>query len=104
MVATAVLGAPPCSASFRSGGRQLDEHQVRAWTSWYRITLAMLAHAFLVVTTAAQRQADITDNALITLTVNEFRRRCARSSASTPSMRRWRRPRSSTPTSGRSWM
>ena len=47
---------------------------MRAWTSWYRITLAMLAHAFLVVTTAAQRQADITDNALITLTVNEFRR------------------------------
>jgi hypothetical protein len=53
----------------------LDEHQVRTWTSWYRwITLAMLAHAFLMVTTAAQRQADITDNALITLTVNELRR------------------------------
>ena len=53
----------------------LDEHQVRTWTSWYRwITVAMLAHAFLVVTTAAQGQADITDNGLITLTVNEFRR------------------------------
>lgn len=53
----------------------LDEHQVRTWTSWYRwITLAMFAHAFLVVTTAAQRQADIADNGLITLTVNEFRR------------------------------
>jgi hypothetical protein len=37
----------------------LDEHQVRRWTSWHRwVTLAMLAHAFLVVTTAAQRCAD----------------------------------------------
>ena len=63
--------------SFQTGKglTSLDEHQVRTWTSWYRwITLAMLAHAFLVVTTAAQRQADITDNGLITLTVNEFRR------------------------------
>ena len=35
----------------------LDEHQVRTWTSWHRwVTLAMLAHAFLVVTTAAQRR------------------------------------------------
>lgn len=31
----------------------LDEHQVRRWTSWHRWTLlAMLAHAFLAVTTA----------------------------------------------------
>ena len=52
----------------------LDEHQVRTWTSWYRwITLAMLAHAFLVVTTAAERHAQVTNNTLITLTVNEFR-------------------------------
>ena len=37
----------------------LDEHQVRRWTSWHRwVTLAMLAHAFLVVTTAAQRYVD----------------------------------------------
>jgi SRSO17 transposase len=28
----------------------LDQHQVRRWHSWYRwVTLAMLAHAFLVV-------------------------------------------------------
>ena len=34
----------------------LDEHQVRRWTSWHRwVTLAMLAHAFLAVTTAAER-------------------------------------------------
>jgi SRSO17 transposase len=31
----------------------LDQHQVRRWTSWHRwSTLAMLAHAFLVVATA----------------------------------------------------
>jgi SRSO17 transposase len=57
----------------------LDEHQVRTWTSWHRwVTLAILAHAFLVVTTAAQRRAEASDrhtrNSLITLTVNEFRR------------------------------
>jgi hypothetical protein len=34
----------------------------------------MLAHAFLVVTTAAQRRADTTGTTLIALTVNEFRR------------------------------
>jgi hypothetical protein len=33
----------------------LDQHQVRSWTSWTRWTiLAMLAHAFLSVITAAQ--------------------------------------------------
>ena len=53
----------------------LDEHQVRRWTSWHRwVTLAMLAHAFLVVTTAAQRYVDTAGTTLITLTVNEFRR------------------------------
>jgi SRSO17 transposase len=53
----------------------LDEHQVRRWTSWHRwVTLAMLAHAFLVVTTAAQRCADTAGTTLIALTVNEFRR------------------------------
>ncbi len=53
----------------------LDEHQVRRWTSWYRwVTLAMLAHAFLVVTTAAQRCVETASITLITLTVNEFRR------------------------------
>ena len=67
--------------SFQSGKglAGLDEHQVRTWTSWHRwITLAMFAHAFLAVTTAACRRADTsTDNtptALIMLTVNEFRR------------------------------
>jgi hypothetical protein len=31
----------------------LDQHQVRRWRSWYRwVTLAMLAHAFLVVAAA----------------------------------------------------
>jgi hypothetical protein len=53
----------------------LDEHQVRRWTSWHRwVTLAMLVHAFLVVTTAAQRADHTPSNTLITLRVNEFRR------------------------------
>ena len=35
----------------------LDQHQVRRWTSWHRwVTLAMLAHAFLTVITAAERR------------------------------------------------
>ncbi len=35
----------------------LDQHQVRKWTSWHRwTTLAMLAHAFLAVATAAERR------------------------------------------------
>lgn len=34
----------------------LDQHQVRRWTSWHRwTTLAMLAHAFLAVATADER-------------------------------------------------
>jgi excisionase family DNA binding protein len=53
----------------------LDQHQVRRWTSWHRwTTLAMLAHAFLAVATAAQRAAHPTPTGLIALTVNEFRR------------------------------
>lgn len=53
----------------------LDEHQVRTWTSWHRwVTLALLAHAFLVVTTADQRRTDRSPSTLITLTINEFRR------------------------------
>jgi len=62
----------------------LDEHQVRTWTSWQRWTvLAMLAHAFLTVITAAQRQpSTVSDEledlhaplpALIPLTRNEIR-------------------------------
>ena len=35
----------------------LDQHQVRRWTSWHRwTTLAMLAHAFLAVATAIERE------------------------------------------------
>jgi SRSO17 transposase len=53
----------------------LDQHQVRRWTSWHRwSTLAMLAHAFLAVATATERDAHPTPTGLITLTVNEFRR------------------------------
>jgi SRSO17 transposase len=53
----------------------LDQHQVRRWTSWHRwTTLAMLAHAFLAVTTAAERDTLPTPAGLIALTVNEFRR------------------------------
>ena len=53
----------------------LDQHQVRRWKSWHRwTTLAMLAHAFLVVATAAERDTAPTPVGLITLTVNEFRR------------------------------
>jgi len=52
----------------------LDQHQVRRWTSWHRwTTLAMLAHAFLAVTTADQRDINRCPEGLITLTVNEFR-------------------------------
>ena len=53
----------------------LDQHQVRRWTSWHRwTTLAMLAHAFLAVATAIERDTAPTPTGLITLTVNEFRR------------------------------
>ncbi|WP_035957680.1 IS701 family transposase [Parafrankia sp. EUN1f] len=51
----------------------LDEHQVRRWTSWHRWTLlAMLAHAFLAVTTARAHDTEPADG-LIPLTVNEVR-------------------------------
>ena len=53
----------------------LDQHQVRRWRSWHRwTTLAMLAHAFLAVATAAEREDAPTPPGLIDLTVNEFRR------------------------------
>ena len=53
----------------------LDQHQVRRWTSWHRwTTLAMLAHAFLAVACATERDTTPTPTGLITLTVNEFRR------------------------------
>ena len=62
-----LLDAPPGAAGHPGPGRRprwtveerfqtgkglvgLDQHQVRRWRSWYRwTTLAMLAHAFLVV-------------------------------------------------------
>jgi SRSO17 transposase len=53
----------------------LDQHQVRRWRSWHRwTTLAMLAHAFLAVATAAERDLAPAPAGLIELTVNEFRR------------------------------
>jgi SRSO17 transposase len=53
----------------------IDQHQVRRWTSWHRwTTLAMLAHAFLAVATAIERDTTPTPTGLIALTVNEFRR------------------------------
>jgi SRSO17 transposase len=53
----------------------IDQHQVRRWNSWHRwTTLAMLAHAFLAVATAIERDTAPTPPGLITLTVNEFRR------------------------------
>lgn len=53
----------------------LDQHQVRTWTSWHRWSiLVMLAHAFLAVQTAAQRDTEHSDPTLIRLSVNEFRR------------------------------
>lgn len=51
----------------------LDEHQLRRWTSWHRwVTLAMLAHAFLAVTTAHERIHRPAAADLIPLTCNEI--------------------------------
>ncbi|MGV1010735.1 MAG: IS701 family transposase [Dermatophilaceae bacterium] len=53
----------------------LDQHQVRRWTSWHRwTTLAMLAHAFLTVAAASERETTPAPSGLIALTVAEFRR------------------------------
>lgn len=59
----------------------LDEHQVLRWGSWYPwATLALLAHAFLAVTTALKRreQAPAHDgtstDGLIPLTCSELQR------------------------------
>ena len=47
----------------------LDEHRVRCWASWHRwVTLAMLAHAFLTVITAAERATIPTPDGLIPIT------------------------------------
>jgi hypothetical protein len=53
----------------------LDQHQVRRWTSGHRwTTLAMLAHAFLTIATAGERQRTQAPAGMIELTVAEFRR------------------------------
>ena len=50
----------------------LDQHQVRRWRSWYRwVTLAMLAHAFLVVAALTERTQRPPPSGLIPLTWNE---------------------------------
>lgn len=53
----------------------LDQHQIRTWTSWQRWSvLAMLAHAFLAVSAAAEHARQPQPDGAIALTVNEFRR------------------------------
>jgi SRSO17 transposase len=50
----------------------LDQHQLRRWRSWYRwVTLAMLAHAFLVVAAVTERSRRPPPSGLIPLTCNE---------------------------------
>jgi SRSO17 transposase len=50
----------------------LDSHQVRRWRSWYRwTTLAMVAHAVLVVLAATHRRRHPPSAGLIGLTCNE---------------------------------
>jgi SRSO17 transposase len=50
----------------------LDSHQVRRWRSWYRwTTLAMLAHAFLVVAALTEQTRQPPPSGLIRLTCNE---------------------------------
>ncbi len=57
------------------GQAGLDEHQVRRWCSWHRwSTLAMLAMAFLAVTTAEEKDRRPAPTGLIELTLNELRR------------------------------
>jgi SRSO17 transposase len=51
----------------------LDQHQVRRWRSWYRwATLAMVAHAFLVVAALASNTRHPPPPELIGLTCNEL--------------------------------
>ena len=51
----------------------LDQHQVRRWRSWYRwATLAMLAHAFLVVAALTSNTRHPPPPELIGLTCNEL--------------------------------
>jgi SRSO17 transposase len=77
----------------------LDEHQVRRWLPWRRWTpLAMLAHALLVVLTAAEHAAGSPPTGLIPLTCNELQRLLtrrviepARRPADPEAWSRWRR-------------
>lgn len=53
----------------------LDEHQVRRFVSWTRwVTLAMLAHAFLVAVRADEHARHPAPEELIPLTCNEIQR------------------------------
>lgn len=55
------------------GQTGLDEHQVRAWTSWYRwTTLVMVAHLFLAVVTVSAR-ARPASAGMVPLALNEIR-------------------------------
>jgi SRSO17 transposase len=50
----------------------LDQHQVRRWRSWYRwTTLAMVAHAFLVVAALAEQTQRPPPSGVVPLTCNE---------------------------------
>ena len=50
----------------------LDLHQVRCWRSWYRwVTLAMLAHAFLVAAALAEHTRHPPPPELVAVTCNE---------------------------------
>jgi SRSO17 transposase len=51
----------PIEEGFEQGKGEvgLDQYEVRTWTAWYRfITLALLAHAFLVVMQVKAREAE----------------------------------------------
>jgi SRSO17 transposase len=72
----------------------LDQHQVRRWRSWYRwATLAMLAHAFLVVAALTERTRRPPPSGLIPLTCNEVQHLLAallaRPAADTAHRLRW---------------
>jgi SRSO17 transposase len=51
----------------------LDQHQVRRWRCWYRwVTLAMLAHAFLVVAAVTEHAQRPAPPGAVELTCNEI--------------------------------
>jgi len=63
----------------------LDQHQVRRWTSWHRwTTLAMLAHAFLAVAAADERDRIPAPDGLNMLTVNDSQSVCQAAVAGSP--------------------